>query len=111
VACVTFFELPFGMARTCNYCNETSHPVKPACVEQHLAHVRSAIRCCPGVCDDVKANVKQIIEGKAAPKVPKKQSDPPDTWLIASYRHRGSCVGWVSPPPPPIGLGSLPLRY
>jgi hypothetical protein len=71
----------------------------------HLAHVGSVIRCCPGVCDDVKANVKQIIEGKAAPKVLKKQSDGvATTWLIALHRHRGSCVGWVfllfSPPTP-----------
>jgi hypothetical protein len=32
-------------------------------------------RCCPGVPDHVKANAKQITEGKATPKALKKQSD------------------------------------
>ena len=31
--------------------------------------------CCPKVPDHMKANVKQVIEGKAAPKVQKTQSD------------------------------------
>jgi hypothetical protein len=58
----------------CNYCSKTSNSLKPACVEQHLAHVGVVIRCCPGVPDDVKAAAKQITEGRAAPKLVKKQS-------------------------------------
>jgi hypothetical protein len=40
---------------------------------EHVAYV-TFFRCCPRVPDHVKANAKQIIEGKAAPKVLKKQS-------------------------------------
>jgi hypothetical protein len=36
---------------------------------------RARQSCCPKVPDHVKANVKQVIEGKAAPKVLKTQSD------------------------------------
>jgi hypothetical protein len=35
---------------------------------------RARQSCCPKVPDHVKANVKQVIEGKAAPKVLKTQS-------------------------------------
>jgi hypothetical protein len=43
-------------------------------VEQHLAYVGGAIRCCPSVPDNVKVDAKQITEAKAAAKLLKKQS-------------------------------------
>ena len=41
---------------------------------EYVAYV-TFFRCCPRVSDHVQANVKQIIEGKAAPKALMKQSD------------------------------------
>jgi hypothetical protein len=60
--------------------SETDDPLvvrRQSCLidaRKYVAYV-TLFRCCPRVLDHVKANVKQIIEGKAAPKVLKKQSD------------------------------------